>query len=193
MPAFPGRSLAAIAILASVCASAAHAGEVPEKKRTESGLYVTAAEAARLHARQSDAILIDIRSRADVAFVGIAEGVDKHIPYMVVDEFWEFDEDRGTYKLVVNPDFQEAVETYLQSREVAPDAPIMLICRSGNRSARAANLMNRMGYRNVYSVIDGFEGDKGPEGVRNVNGWKNEGLPWSYRIMPDISYESPSF
>jgi rhodanese-related sulfurtransferase len=42
------------------------------------------------------------------------------------------------------------------------------------------------GFKNVYSVVDGFEGDKakdGPQkGERVVNGWKNKGQPWGYKL-----------
>ena len=63
---------------------------------------------------------------------------------------------------------------------------VILICRSGDRSSRAANLLTDLGYTKVYSVVDGFEGDllkTGPQaGQRAVNGWKNAGLPWSYKL-----------
>ena len=48
--------------------------------------------------------------------------------------------------------------------------------------AKAANLSAQLGYSQVYSVLDGFEGDLSPDGQRTVNGWKNAGLPWSYKL-----------
>lgn len=57
---------------------------------------------------------------------------------------------------------------------------------------RAANLLSQLGYLNVYSVVDGFEGDvaaTGPkQGQRVVNGWKNADLPWSYKLDKDRMY-----
>ena len=74
----------------------------------------------------------------------------------------------------------------LLRRKLAADAPIILMCRSGDRSAAAANLLAEAGFKNVYSVVDGYEGDlatEGPKtGQRAVNGWKNAGLPWSYKL-----------
>jgi rhodanese-related sulfurtransferase len=163
---------------------------LPEKKQTELGLYLTAKEAAELRATDAEAVLIDIRSRAEVAFVGIGEGIDKHIPYMVMDQGWQFDAEKGTYRLVRNPDFLDAFEAFAWDRGLEDDATIILMCRSGSRSARAANLLHQMGYERVYSVIDGFEGDRGPTGTRDVNGWKNSDLAWSYRIPAEIAYRS---
>lgn len=182
--------------LGALCALAVSAGAslandaLPSKKRTALGLYLTATEAVQLRTRDPDAVLIDIRSRAEVAFVGVGEGIDKHIPYMIVEEGWQFDAEKGNYRLIPNPDFLEAFEAFAWDRGLDAEATILLMCRSGSRSARAANLLNQMGYRRVYSVIDGFEGDRGPSGVRDVNGWKNSGLRWSYRIPAEIAYRS---
>lgn len=49
-----------------------------------------------------------------------------------------------------------------------------------------------MGFSQVYSMTDGFEGGKLEEGdsrgVRAVNGWRNSGLPWSSEIDPDVAW-----
>ena len=37
------------------------------------------------------------------------------------------------------------------------------------------------GCRRVLSVVDGYEGDLGPDGQRASNGWTNAGLPWIAR------------
>ena len=37
------------------------------------------------------------------------------------------------------------------------------------------------GCRRVLSVVDGYEGDLGPDGQRASHGWKNAGLPWIAR------------
>ena len=69
---------------------------------------------------------------------------------------------------------------------------MLLICRSGDRSARAANLLSQLGYTSVYTVVDGFEGDAvaagEKRGQRIVNGWKNAGLPWSYDLGKARAY-----
>ena len=55
----------------------------------------------------------------------------------------------------------------------------------------AVNLLAENGFKHVYNIIDGMEGDmvKDPEslfkGMRLKNGWKNSGLPWTYKINPE--------
>jgi rhodanese-related sulfurtransferase len=81
--------------------------------------------------------------------------------------------------MVPNPNFGAQLVERLQLRGAGPDSLILLLCRAGERSARAADELTRLGYRNVYSIVDGFEGDIGADGTRSVNGWKNAGLPWT--------------
>jgi hypothetical protein len=38
----------------------------------------------------------------------------------------------------------------------------------------------------LYSVVDGFEGDKSKAGLRVVNGWKNAGGAWTYKPRQDL-------
>ena len=81
---------------------------------------------------------------------------------------------------------RELVERRLAARGLGRDATVVVICRSGDRSAVAADMLAKGGFAHVWSVVDGFEGDlakEGPEaGHRVVNGWKNKGLPWGYRL-----------
>ena len=178
-------------IVAAALATAAGAQDIPEAKRTKSGLYLTAAEAADVLA-EPGTLFVDIRSRAEVAFLGLPTRVDVHIPYMVMPAIAMYDEQEMGYPLEINPDFPMTFKEYAAEHGVTEDTPIVLICRSGTRSARAADLLTGMGYRNVYSVVDGYEGDKakdGPHrGQRMVNGWKNAGLDWSYAIQPSQAY-----
>ncbi len=162
-----------------------HAGELPGKKQTDLGLYVTAVQAAEMLA-DPNVLLIDVRTRAEVAFVGLPARVNVNIPVMVLPAFAEYNATKGTYKLEQNTEFASVFQTYAQANGIAKDQAIILMCRSGSRSARAVNILDELGYSNVYSLVDGFEGDKvaeGPDkGERVVNGWKNAGLDWSYKL-----------
>jgi hypothetical protein len=80
---------------------------------------------------------------------------------------------------VGNADFVAHVKARFQ-----PDDTILVMCRSGGRSAMAVNALAKAGFTQVYNIIDGFEGDKveDPESVhhgkRMRNGWKNS-APWA--------------
>ncbi len=65
-----------------------------------------------------------------------------------------------------NPDFLAVVEACF-----AKDTPLVVGCRSGQRSARAATLLAQAGYRNVVDLLGGFGGDA------THPGWGSSGLP----------------
>lgn len=166
---------------------AASAKDLPKKKQTELGLYLTAAEAHDMIQAKGDKIMfIDVRTRAEVAFLGMPTSADANIPYMLTGDWEEWDSKKKTYKLAPNSGFLTAIEEQLKKKGLNKEDPIVVICRSGSRSAKASNLMAKAGYKNVYTVVDGYEGDKakqGPnKGQRVVNGWKNSNLPWSYKL-----------
>jgi rhodanese-related sulfurtransferase len=64
-------------------------------------------------------------------------------------------------------------------RIAKPNDRVLMICRSGNRSAVAVEMLARAGFKNAYTIVDGFEGDRNTDpsspdyGERTVNGWKN--------------------
>ncbi|PRY69321.1 rhodanese-like domain-containing protein [Marivita geojedonensis] len=172
------------------------ANDIPKNKQTKLGLYLTAAEAGDMLANE-DVLFVDIRSRAEVAFLGLPKQVDVHIPYMVMPMMAAFNEEKGVYDLELNPDFPVDFKSYAEAHGVSSDSRIILMCRSGSRSARAADLLADMGYTQVYSLIDGYEGDKAKEGPgkgqRLVNGWRNAGLEWSYKQTPQQVYPADLF
>ncbi|MES9980053.1 MAG: rhodanese-like domain-containing protein, partial [Candidatus Thiodiazotropha sp. 6PLUC5] len=88
-----------------------------------------------------------------------------------------------------NSGFLLSMEELINAKGASKETKIIVLCRSGSRSAKAANLLAKSGYKNVFSVVDGFEGDKAKscelKGQRVVNGWKNSGLPWSYKLDKD--------
>jgi len=157
-----------------------------KKKTTPQGLYMTAKQAYQDRLNSSDtSLFIDVRTRAEVEFVGMADMVDINIPYMTHDnESWN--SKKKQFKSEPNSNFSIAIEDAIKKKGFSKDSKIIVMCRSGSRSAKAANLLDQLGYKNVHSVVDGFEGDKaksGPsKGHRTVNGWKNAGLPWSYKL-----------
>ena len=59
------------------------------------------------------------------------------------------------------------------------DAPVLFLCRSGQRSDQAARAARAAGYSRAFNVLEGFEGDKDASGQRgHLGGWRKAGLPW---------------
>jgi rhodanese-related sulfurtransferase len=165
---------------------------LPDKKQTELGLYLTAKEAYKLKTEKADAIFVDVRTRSEVTFLGMPQIADANIPFKTPVNWSDWDEKKATFKMEQNPDFMASFEKLVQAMGGSKDSTIILMCRSGSRSAKATNLLTENGYSNVYTVTDGYEGDEAKEGdqkgQRVVNGWKNNGLPWSYKLDKSKMY-----
>jgi len=61
---------------------------------------------------------------------------------------------RGILESACDWGYQETVPELAAARE----RPVVLMCRSGNRSALAAKVLQEMGYRNVVSLKTGLRG-----------------------------------
>ena len=118
-----GKFLFTVPLLIS--ATLAWGQEVPAGKQTKAGLYVTAEEASRM-LEDPNVLFIDVRSRAEVAFLGLPERVDKHVPYMVMPMMPNFDVEKGTYDLEINPDFPIELDAFLKSRGAGKDTQVIL-------------------------------------------------------------------
>ena len=166
--------------------SASHPShQVPEGKRTSLGLYVTAQEAYEMWKTEPEQVnILDVRTPEEYVFVGHAE-MARNIPLVFVKHEW--DADINEFAVEPNPDFIPRVK-----RLFAPTDTILVMCRSGDRSAMAVNALAKAGFVNVYNIIDGMEGDKVNDpgsvyhGKRMKNGWKNSGSPWTYNVDPEL-------
>lgn len=157
-----------------------------KKKQSESNKYLTAKEAYKvIKENAAEVLFIDVRTVAEVEFVGWAPSVDAVIPYMTND-FDEWDKKKRRYQKVINGDFPIIFEDLVVAKGFNKNTPIIFMCRSGTRSGKAATLATKLGYTQAYTVVDGFEGDKAKDGIhkghRVVNGWKNSGAPWNYEL-----------
>jgi rhodanese-related sulfurtransferase len=157
---------------------------VGEKKRTVLGLYVTAKEAyEQWKADPGQVTILDVRTPEELLFVGHAPMAWK-IP--VAAQSYAWDPEKQQFPMQFLSDFAARVSTVAK-----PDDTIMVMCRSGGRSALAVNLLAKAGFTNVHNIIDGMEGDqvKDPDSVflgqRLKNGWKNSGAPWTYELTPE--------
>ena len=112
----------------------------------------------------SDAVFIDCRSEMEYMFVGHPTGAMMVTWYDGAE--WE-----------KNPLFVGQVKKLAGAN--FDKRPIVLICRSGNRTIEAGEALEAAGFRHVINVLHGFEGDLDESHHRNSkNGWRVEGLPW---------------
>lgn len=188
-------SLILLMLFSSACTQAPAPedfSQLPEKKQTPQALYVTAIQAHEIKMQDPDNVyLVDVRTQGEVEFLGMADAADINIPYMFND-LDEWDSEKHRYQKVPNSNFSVTLEEKLGEAGLNKEATILLMCRSGTRSSKAANLLNQLGYTKAYTVVDGYEGDKVKEGAhkgqRLVNGWKNANLPWGYKPAEEKIY-----
>lgn len=108
------------------------------------------------------AVLVDVRSAEERKFVGHVPG-SLHVAWAT-----------GT-GLTRNPRFVRELEAKVGDKH----APVLLLCRSGKRSALAAEAAARAGFVNVFNVLEGFEGEiDGQQHRGGSDGWRFHGLPW---------------
>jgi len=163
--------------------TAQHA-DLPKEKQTNLGLYLTAKEAyEKWKADPEKVLLIDVRTPEEYLFVGHAPMAWK-IP--VAAQSYEWDAGKQQFPMKLLPDFVSRVKSVAKA-----DDTLLVMCRSGGRGAIAVNQLAQAGFRHVYNVTDGMEGDvvDDPDSVflgqRLKNGWKNAGAPWTYKLTPD--------
>lgn len=123
--------------------------------------HLTPKEAFDFLQANPEAVFIDVRSEMEYMFVGHPHG-SILIPWVDGPD-WE-----------INSLFASHVR-----KASSVNRPVVLICRSGRRSAEAGLALEKAGIQEVYNVAHGFEGDIDAEHHRNShNGWRFDGLPW---------------
>jgi rhodanese-related sulfurtransferase len=154
------------------------------KKQTSLELYTTAQEAYNMWRANTERIkLLDVRTFVEYIFIGHAE-MAFNIPLLYQTTRW--DSSKKHYAMELNPGFLTQVKKW-----ASPNDTILVMCRSGGRSAMAINLLAKSGFKYLYNIVDGMEGDmvKDSENIyymkRMKNGWKNSGIPWTYDINPE--------
>ena len=107
-----------------------------------------------------EAVLIDVRTDAERAWVGFVPGA-----VAVAWKQWP--------EMAPNPAFDEAIRA-----AVPAGGKAVLLCRSGVRSVAAARRAAELGIE-AYNILEGFEGDADENGQRGRRGgWRFHGLPW---------------
>ena len=112
--------------------------------------------------QHTDAVLVDVRTKVEHAFVGHPIGAI-HIAWKEAPD-WQ-----------LNASFVAEVEIRVPDKQ----APMLLLCRSGQRSLEAANALEAAGFARLINIIDGFEGSLDQQQHRgHLGGWRYDGLPW---------------
>jgi rhodanese-related sulfurtransferase len=120
----------------------------------------------------SAALLIDVRTRAEWAFVGLPDLSE--IGKRVLTVEWQTSPESQ-----IDAAFPERLSEVLDAAGANKDSELFFICRSGGRSRMAAEAMANAGYRRCRNVADGFEGPLDADRHRGqVAGWKAAGLAW---------------
>lgn len=120
----------------------------------------------------STSLLIDVRTRAEWAFVGMPDLSE--IGKRVLTVEWQTSPESR-----IDAAFPERLAEVLDAAGASKDTELFFICRSGGRSRMAAEAMANAGYRRCSNVADGFEGPLDANRHRGqVGGWKAAGLAW---------------
>jgi rhodanese-related sulfurtransferase len=122
---------------------------------------LTPREAFEVLQQDPAAVLVDVRTKAELELVGKIPGA--------TNIEWAF------YPgMVPNKEFVTQLLT-----QVDKNLTVIFMCRTGGRSHNAAMLAQQLGYK-AYNMLEGFEGESNTLKQRTqINGWKHAGLPWS--------------
>jgi rhodanese-related sulfurtransferase len=129
---------------------------------------ITPQQAWEILQSSKDAVLIDVRTEAEWAWVGQVNLSSIEKEHLRV----EWNRFPGGMR---NEDFVEDVAKLVPGKTTE----LLLLCRSGVRSRYAAIALTAAGYEKCYNIEGGFEGDHDANRHRGtVNGWKVAGLAW---------------
>jgi rhodanese-related sulfurtransferase len=119
-----------------------------------------------------NAVLVDVRTRAEWTYVGVPDLSPIGKKPILIE--WQ------TYpEGAVDPAFVERLSAMLDASKIGKSTEIFFICRSGVRSKAAALAMAQAGFERCHNVADGFEGPLDPSRRRGQTaGWKSAGLSW---------------
>lgn len=161
-----------------------------ETKKPHLGGDVTPIEAYEM-LQKENVYLIDCRTRPEYQLIGHPVNA-----YNIPLKFWSTDfgkkKEEWEYLEKENENFQKD----LLARFNPKKDTLLFICRSGERSCSACDEAIKAGWSEdrVFNVLGGFEGDKVKNknsiyyGHRRYGGWRNEGLPWTYKMDKNLIY-----
>jgi len=128
---------------------------------------LTPKEAFEVLQADPKALLVDVRTKAELELVGRVPGA--------INVEWAF------YPgMVANADFAKQLAAELDRNQCGQDSVLIFLCRTGGRSHNAAAVAASLGFSQAYNTLEGFEGEANADKQRTlINGWKRAGLPWT--------------
>ena len=113
-----------------------------------------------------DAVLLDVRSMVEWAYVGVPDLSSLHKDVVTI----EWSKMTGQPNAAFSKQLEDAVPK---------DKKLLVICRAGIRSHAACQAAAQLGYAEIYNIEDGFDGQLDDNRQRkSVSGWCASGLPW---------------
>jgi rhodanese-related sulfurtransferase len=166
---------------------------------------ITAIEAYNMVLSQPNTYLIDVRTRAEYQLIGHAcykKGGMTYMAYNFPVKFWTGKVGKKSkYGKGLNKNFVKEMSKKFKKTDM-----LLIMCRSGDRSVVASDLLTKAGFKNVYNIKYGFEGKPLSYGKSKaekklmkkysfyynvksrLNGWRSYGLCQSYKMDPDFMY-----
>jgi rhodanese-related sulfurtransferase len=137
--------------------------ENPARRRSYAG-DITPQQAWAILREDPAAALVDVRTEAEWRFVGVPDLSSLGRDVLCIE--W--------VDVTGRPNANFARDLMAQ----VSAGPLVLLCRSGQRSIGAAEAATAAGITPAYNVLDGFEGQLDRLGHRGGTGWRAIGLPW---------------
>jgi rhodanese-related sulfurtransferase len=134
---------------------------------------IDAEEAYRLLREEPTAVLVDVRTRAEWAYVGLPDltALGKEPVLIEWQRFPDMDVDAA---------FAPKLAEILSDRAASRESAVLFLCRSGARSRAAAQALTALGYSRCFNIAGGFEGPLDDAKQRgHIDGWKAKHLPWA--------------
>jgi rhodanese-related sulfurtransferase len=161
-------------------AIAVDAAKVDKAKQNALGLYMTSKEVhAHMKEQGVKTLFLDIRDPLEIHSLGMPSDVDYNVAFKLINSK-KWNAKKGQFALDSNPDYLTDVAARLDAKGLSKDNRIILICGSGKRAAKAVNALAKAGYKNVYSVVDGYKG------------WQKNKLPFDKKLDRNKIYGNPT-
>ena len=126
-------------------------------------IQITCTDLLNLAKQNQGATLIDVRTQVEWNEDGKPNGKELGLNTHFISYLIDTDDGR-----VLNQEFESTVDNL----HIDKDKIVIVMCKSGMRSAKAAQLLSEKGFK-TYNVINGFVCSEDVE----TSCWKTSGLP----------------